>query len=451
MRKSISARAKASGALAAASILVVAAAARPAQEAWKEAPFRTRLKNGLEVILSENPALPVVAVVVAYGVGSIHEPPGKTGLAYLMEKLMMDAGAEHVAPFQHINDVSQAGGMLNADAFEDRTLFYQAVPSNQLARVLWLEAERMRAPAISGESFERVKDDLEGQRRRRAIEPYQESLAAFDRLIFADDAYSHPVLGNAADAGAVSLEDTKAFASAYYTPTNAVLCVAGDFNREKALDLIAGFFESIPRGREIPPAAENWTYTRRPVERSIDEPLAPSPALFIGYRLALPHTNDYYTLVLLDYLLLRGRSSRLPRRLLNPDNKIAYQLNGGLEIRRDRAVYKIFVTASSKMIPECRRAILAELDRLKQNHPAAAELVRAKTLFRQNLIERTSASLDRAIHYAESALSLRLLGRTVEALPDEQAKVLAVTAADVVGIAARYFQADNGVFLDIRR
>ena len=452
MRSKTSARSKAFGAWACIALLALAGGTEASQNLPGPPPTRSKLKNGLEVILSPDPALPVVAVVVAYQAGSVQEPPGKTGLAYLIERLMMDAGTEYVAPFQHINDISRSGGTLNADAYEDRTLFYQTIPSNQLARVLWLESERMRGLQITEANFERARGLLlEDLRRRRSGEPYLASLFAFDQLIYSEFAFSHPLLGSEDDIRDLTLEDVKSFYASAYTPNNAVLAIAGNLNRAKTLDFAARFFESIPRGRDIPPSTENWTYGRQPIERSFEEPQASSPALFIGFRIGSPFSNDFYALTLLDYILLRGRSARLPRRLLDRDAKIAYQLSGGIERRQDRAVYKIFVTASAPNIPACRNFIFNELEKLQRNFVSADELGRAKTRYRQNLVLRTSSAMDRAIHLAESALSLRPIGRTIDDLPAEFAKHMAVTDKDIVAIVNRHFSPETRIVLDIRR
>jgi predicted Zn-dependent peptidase len=190
---------------------------------------------------------------------------------------------------------------------------------------------------------------------------------------------------------------------------------------------------------------------RRPVELTFEESLAPNPALYLAFRIPPPYSDDYYILAILDYVLLRGRTSRLPRRLLDRDAKIAYQLSGGMERRLDRAVYKIFVTASSSMIPVCRAAIFNELEKLQRSFLPADELIRAKTLFRQNLLDQTSTAMERAIYLAEEALILGLAGRSVDELPAEYAKYLAVSDKDIVAIANRYFTVEKSISLNIKQ
>jgi len=419
-----------------------------------ELPLRFVLKNGLEVILSEDEALPVAAVVVAYRVGSVHEPAGKSGLVYLLEKLIMDAGGETLAPFQHRNTIIRAGGAVNAEAFEDRTVFYETVPSHLLPLTLWQESERMRSRVINEDVFERARVSLlEELRERRFTEPYLPSLFAFDLLLYGDPSYAHPLIGSEGDVRSLTLQDVRDFGAAAFTPGNAVLVVAGQFDVPRTRDLIVKYFEAIPRGRDLPPVeADPAAWTRRRWEQTYEEPLISTPALYVAFRIAPPRfPDDANILTILDYVLLRGRTGRLNRRLLNRDAKIAYQVGGGLERRLDRLVFKIFVTASPSMIPACRNAIFGELERLRRNFLPADELDRVKNLFRADLQARTSSAADRALFLAKEALALALGGRTVDALAEERAQTLAVSPKDIVGVMNRHFTVENAIVLHVTR
>jgi len=406
----------------------------------------TRLKNGLEVIFSEDMSLPVVSVAVAYNVGSVHEPFGKAGLAYILENLMF-SGSANVAPFQHFQFITRVGGELSASTSEERTLFYQTVPSNQLALALWLEADRMKSLDISEGAFERARNALLDDLLRKKSEPYYESQLSFDQLIFSDFAHSHPVLGTERDVRNSTVDDARNFFAAYYTPNNAVLCVTGNFNAAAARELVVRLFETIPRGKEAGSPFESPVYTKQPVVKSFQDSLASSPAFHMGFRIAPPYSNDYYVLSIVDQILFRGRSSRLTRRLLGRDNKIAYQASGGIDKRKDQAVYKIFcVVNNAAMAERSQEAIFSELDKLKQKVLSEAELARYKTMFKHDYLERLSSSRERAIFLCESFLSLRKF----DDLPLELDKHMRVTANDIIGILNRYFSVDNSVILNVK-
>lgn len=299
------------------------------------------LKNGLKVILSEDYSLPLVSVVVAYQVGSLNEQQGKTGLAYLLENLMFQ-GSQNISRMQHISFINRIGGIPNADTKEDRTLFYQTVPSNQLALILWLESDRMKSLEITPLGLEQAKEALIGEIQQRKInEPYFESFLRFDELLFPDFAYSHPLLGSEEDVRNTTLEDVRNFYSTFYVPNNALLCITGNVNKIKAQELVAKYFETIPKGRDLPSLSSPKPAKRKEVVETLNDSLAPSPAFHLGYRIASPRSDDFFALTILDYILLQGKSSLLNKRLIKREH-LAFHLSGGIEKRKELAVFKIF-------------------------------------------------------------------------------------------------------------
>ncbi len=405
-----------------------------------------RLKNGLQVILSEDDSLPVVSVVVAYGAGPVREQPGRSGLAYLMENLMFQ-GSENVSPMQHINYVQRIGGEFNANTAFDKTYFYETVPSNQLALALWLESDRMAAPAVTGPGVERAKEALIAEiRQRRMTEPYMESFFLFDSLLFPDFAYGHPVIGTEEDLKRITEEDARAFADAYYVPSNAVLCIAGSFSVPKTRELVAKYFETIPRGGDVP-APPPPSPAAIPVrERVLGDPLAPSPAVHVGYRLDRLQEDDSYGLKIMDILLIHGKSSRLHKRLVKKD-RIALYLNGGVEDRGGRPSLRIFaISPNAVMADLCRKAVAAEIGRFRTTLVSEHELAKAKVLFKSEYLGRLATSLPRALFLCESFLS----GARLEDVPGEFERYLRVTPATLISLANRLFKPENAYCLELR-
>ena len=435
-------------------ILIVALAAAllapvpaPAQKGSALPLTHYRLKNGLNVILSEDFSLPVVSVAVAYGAGSALEPPGKTGMASMMENLMF-SGSANVPPRQHFNYINRVGGTFNALVSEDRTVFYETVPSNRLSLLLWLESDRMRSLDIEPRSVEEARSALlDDLLDRRAADPYFESARAFDKLLYTDFAHSHSLLGSEEDIRGLALEDVRAFYAAHYGPNNAVLCITGSFDKLRTREMVSQYFETLPRGRDAAPPVEPPATARRQVAQPFVDSGIPAPALHIGFRLPPPRSNDFFTLALLDYILFRGRTSRITRRLLNPDNKIAQRLTGGIERRRDRAVYKIFVTVNNEAMAErCQAALFSELDRLKGSPLSDGELDLYKAMFKQDYLARLSTTVDRGLFLTDFFLTsggFQEFGLELE-------KYLSVTPADVVGIVARYLTPENSLTLSVR-
>jgi zinc protease len=393
------------------------------------------LKNGLKVILSEDYSLPLVSVAIAYRVGSLNEEPGKAGLAYLLENLMFQ-GSENIGRMQHISFIRRVGGQLNAATTTDHTLFYQTVPSNQLALVLWLESDRMKSLDISASNVERVKNSLiEEIRQRKAANRYLESSIIFDEYLFPSFPYSHPVFGTEADLREINVEDVKRFYSTYYIPNNAVLSIAGNLDKEKTLKLARRFFENIPKGEEVDPPPSAQFPTRKTVVEKYENSLASLPAFYLGYPIASPFSEDYYPLRIIEYLLLRGETSRLYKKLVKRD-RTAYEMSGGIEQRSNLAAFKIFVASTNETILErSKKAALAEITKLKTGLISEQEMKKSKNMFRIDYINQYSTYMERAIFLAENYL----FHNNMEDISEELDKYLSVTPSEIAGVMNKYF------------
>ena len=402
-----------------------------------------KLENGLQVILSEDYSLPVVSVAVAYNVGSINEPPGKTGLAYLLENLMFQ-GSQNVGRMQHISFIRRTGGDLNATTTEDKTIFQQTVPSHQLALVLWLESDRMKSLEITAANVEQAKEALiEEIHQRKATEPYLESFLTFDRLLYPNLAYSHPVIGNEADVRDLTVEDVKDFYSTFYTPNNAVLSIAGDIDKKKTEEDIRKYFHTIHKGKDIPvppslkPSDKETTIIAK-------EFLAPLPGFHIGYRIASPYSQDFYPLKIIEYILLRGITSRLQKKLIKRI-RIARSLSGSIEKRKELATFKIFVSSSNEIMAErSKRVIFSEINKLKSSLVSEKELRKAKNIFKMDYLNQYATSADKAVFLAEAFLSKKNL----DDLPGELENYLSVDHYRLIRIMRRYFT--NEIVFDIK-
>jgi len=207
------------------------------------------LPNGLRVIYSEDHTTPVVSTDLWYNVGSRNERPGRAGFAHLFEHMMFE-GSAHAAKGLHAGLVERAGGQDNASTAEDRTDYYETVPSNYLNVVLWLEADRMRSLTITDETFHNQREVVKEERRLRVDnEPYGTIWA--DGLAWPFDSsscfpYAHSVIGSMADLDAALLTDVRQFHDTYYAPNNATLVVTGDFRVALLRRLVNQYFAGIP-------------------------------------------------------------------------------------------------------------------------------------------------------------------------------------------------------------
>ena len=403
-----------------------------------------KLENGLQVILSEDYSLPVVSVAVAYNVGSINEKPGKTGLAYLLENLMFQ-GSQNVSRMQHISFIRRTGGDLNATTTEDKTIFQQTVPSHQLALVLWLESDRMKSLEITAANVEQAKEAvIEEIHQRKATEPYFESFLSFDNILYPNIAYSHPVIGNEADVRDLTVEDVRDFYATFYTPNNAVLSIAGNINKAKAEEDIRKYFSTIQKGQNIPlPPSSKPSEKEEPM--SAKEFLVPLPGFHIGYRIASPYSQDFYPLKIIEYILLRGITSRLYKRLIKR-SRIARSLSGSIEKRKELATFKIFVSSSNEIMAErSKRVVLSEISKLKSSLIPEKELRKAKNIFKMDYINQYATSADKAVFLAEASLSKK----SFDDLPRELENYLSVDHYSLIRIMRRYFT--NEIVFDVKK
>jgi len=286
---------------------------------------RLILDNGLRVVLAPDTSTPVVTVAVHYDVGFRSEPMGRTGFAHLFEHLMFQ-GSESLPKLAHFRHVQGSGGTFNGSTHFDYTDYYEVLPSAALERALFLEADRMRAPTISEENLRNQVDVVKEEIRLNVLNrPYGGfPWIQLPAVLYETFANSHNGYGDFRDLEQATVEDCAAFFDSYYAPANAVLTVAGDFDIGAAAELVHRHFDDVP-GR---PAPKRPSFAEPLPDRerrgSHHDPLAPLPAIAVGYRLPDPSVElaEYTARVALASVLSDGDSSRLRRRLIYRDELV---------------------------------------------------------------------------------------------------------------------------------
>src|SRR6056297_1307485 len=204
------------------------------------------LDNGLHVILHQDNSTPIVAVTVTYHVGSKNEKPSRTGFAYFFEHLMFE-GTKNIARGEYSEIVEKAGGLLNANTTNDRTYYYELLPSNQLELGLWLEAERMLHAKVDSIGIATQKNVvIEEYKQRYENQPYGDILIQTQKRAFEKHPYQWTTIGHEDHIRAAKDEEFKAFYDEFYVPNNAVLVVAGDIDTKEAKKLVEKYFAGIP-------------------------------------------------------------------------------------------------------------------------------------------------------------------------------------------------------------
>ncbi len=270
------------------------------------------LPNGLTLIIHEDHSDPVVHVDVTYHVGSAREEIGKSGFAHFFEHMMFQ-GSDNVADEQHFKIVSDAGGTLNGTTNRDRTNYFETVPSNQLEKMLWLEADRMGflLDAVTQQKFEIQRSTVKNERGQNYDNrPYGLAFETSSRNLYP---YGHPyswlTIGYIEDLNRVDVEDLKNFFLRWYGPNNATLTIGGDVKPAEVIKLVEKYFGSIPRGPEVKPVEVPQVALEKDHYASYVDNYAKLPLLMVVYPTVPNYHKDMAALACLAQVLGQGRNS----------------------------------------------------------------------------------------------------------------------------------------------
>jgi predicted Zn-dependent peptidase len=407
---------------------------------------RATLANGLRVVLSADRTIPTVGIAVYYDVGSRNEVVGRSGFAHLFEHMMFQ-GSANVGKGEHFQLILNRGGQMNGTTSEDRTNYYETLPSNELALGLWLEADRMKSLAITQDNFENQRQTVMEERRQSYDnQPYARSFLRINELAYGDYfPYSHSTIGDMKDLVGAPLTAVQDFFTAYYAPNNAVIALAGDFDPNEALALLNQYFGDIPaRGR---PAYQPGELAPQAAERteSLSDPLAQLPGFHVTYHIPADREPDHYPIDLLAMALGDGESSRLYQELVKK-RELLQSLNVGTDSRRGPDLFSVWAVLAEGKDPKLARdAIYKEFVKVAKTGLSPRELDKAKNRVRSSFVFGLSSTLDRALVLGQFELYFGDAGL----LKTELDRYLAVTNDDIKRVAGQYFTATNRTVLDV--
>jgi zinc protease len=403
----------------------------------------TTLKNGLRVQLAPDSAAPVVALSVAYDVGSKDEPKGLTGFAHLFEHMMFK-GSENVGDGEHFYQIFTSGGVLNGTTYPDLTIYYETLPANQLEMGLFLEADRMRSLEITQENLDNQRQAVQEERRMRLDnQPYGRSYERLGQLLYDNFAYKHSTIGSMEDLNAASVKDVAQFFKTYYAPNNAVLSLVGDFEPKEAMSLIRKYFDNIPRQPE-PPRVDLAEPAQSGERRdTITDPLARMPHMFVVFKTLPGNTPDQFALEVLSSILQDGDSSRLYQKL-SKELELVAGIGGFADERIGTGAFLISATVRPGLkTSDVESVIYEEIERLKKDPVAAWELQKAKNATRAGYFSGIRGTQSRATTLGSYTVKFKDPDR----INTEMDKLLAVTAQDVQRVAKQYLHEKNRTVL----
>ncbi len=398
-----------------------------------------RLKNGLRVLLSEDHTAPTYSICVTYNVGSRDERPGRTGFAHLFEHMMFQ-GSENVGKGEHMLLVENNGGGMNGTTSEDRTVYFETLPANQLELGLFLEADRMRALAVTEANLENQRKTVQEERRLGVDnQPYGQLEDVVPELVYEGFPYRHSVIGSMADLDAATVQDVKDFFRIYYAPNNAVLSLVGDFNTRDALAKIEKYFGAIPA--QPTPKAPDMTEPHQTAERrkTLEDAFAPTPRIDIMYKIPRADTPDHYAAVTASGTLCVGRSSRLYQTLVK-EKELAASVSCYADGRRGTSLFTIMITPRpDKNLAEIEKVVYGEIDKMKAAPITDGELAKIRMSTRRSQPRGLQSTLSRAIQLGQYAVFFNNPGL----INTGQDKWNAVTKADIQRVAKTYLVPTN--------
>jgi predicted Zn-dependent peptidase len=401
------------------------------------------MDNGLEVILHEDHSTPIVTVSVMYHVGSKNENPTRTGFAHFFEHLMFE-GSENIERGEYMNIVQNSGGTLNANTTQDRTYYYQTLPSNQLKLGLWLESERMLHAKVDQEGVETQREVVKEERRQRYDnQPYGDFIEQMFSRAFTQHPYKWTPIGSMEHLNAASIDEFRDFYKTFYVPNNATMVISGDFESDEAKELIADYFKDIPKGeKEIPFPKVEPAKVKGPIVDTVYDEIQ-LPAVFTGYRIPKATHPDFYALSMLNSVLAGGESARLQRTLVD-EKQLALQV-GSFPYGLEDAGLFIFISLPNTGVDltDLEDGIYAEIEKVKKNLVSEKEYQKIKNQEKADFVSSNSTTSG----VANSLARYDVLYDDVNLINNEIDKYMEVTREDIQRVAKEYLTKENEIKL----
>ncbi len=419
-------------------LLLVLLAAGPSASAQQFRIKTHTLKNGMKIIVEEDPSIPNVALYIFYRIGSRNERPGTTGLSHFFEHMMFN-GAKKYGPKQFDRVMEDAGGANNAYTSEDVTVYQDWFPKSSLELIFDLEADR-----IANLSFDpRVVESERGvvaSERRTSVDAnnfgvlYEQLGAA----AFTAHPYQWPVVGWMVDIENWKMEDLKRHFEMGYSPSNATMVVSGDVNLEEIVRLAEKYIEPIPAHAPPPPVT-----TREPEQlgerRVTVSKFAQLPILMMGYHVPEARHADFYPLKVLQTVLFSGQSSRMYQRIVERD-QLAISINGTSDATFDPSLFMISAQPKDGVQPAAvEKAIDEELDRVRNELVTDQEIEKAKNILLAGFYRQMKTISGKANTLGTYEVFFGDYQKLFSAAEDYSR----VTKADLQRVAKQYFQARN--------
>jgi zinc protease len=411
-------------------------------------PFnKYRLDNGLTIVIHPDKSDPLVHVDVTYHVGSAREEVGKSGFAHFFEHMMFQ-GSENVADEQHFSIITEAGGTLNGTTNTDRTNYYETVPSNQLERMLWLEADRMGffLDAVTPEKFENQRETVKNERGQNYDNrPYGLLRERVNEALYPEGhPYSWQTIGYIEDLNRATLNDLKRFFLRWYGPNNATLTIGGDLDEQQTLAWINKYFGGIPRGPAV--EAPEYTDVTLPEDRYISmEDNVSLPLIYMAYPTVHLNHPDEAPLDVLMSILGGGKTSLLYKNMVKNGKAVQASAGHGCgELSCQFSLYALPTPGTSLAeLEQIARDSLEEFE--KRGGAEDDDLARVKA----SIVSGMIYGLESVSGKVSQLASYETFRNNPNGINDDVTRYEKVTKADVMRVYQTYIKNQHGVIMSI--
>jgi zinc protease len=401
------------------------------------------LPNGLKVILHQDNSAPVVAVTALYHVGSKNEDTGRTGFAHFFEHLLFE-GTENIKRGEFDKYVTNAGGALNANTSQDRTFYYELLPSNQLELGLWLESERMMHAKIEQVGVNTQREVVKEEKRQRVDnQPYGSILTEVLKRAFTQSTYRWAPIGSMDHLNAAQLDEFIEFYKTYYVPNNCVLSIAGDFDLTKIKKQISDYFGTIPAGKKVierPSFVEPMLTSEI---RDVVEDNIQLPAVIQTYRSPKQGVEEYYAFRILSTILSGGSSSRMNKTLIDKKQMALAAQSIPFSLENDGLFLTFAIPNQSVSAKDLEISMDSVVSKLKEELVSEREFTKVKNQIESGFVSSNSSMAG----IAESLANYEVYFKDANLINTEIEKYRKVTREDVLKVAQKYLNKNSRVVL----
>ena len=402
------------------------------------------LDNGMHVILHQDKTVPIAVTSIMYHVGAKDENPERTGFAHFFEHLLFE-GSKNIARGEMDKIIERNGGSYNANTTQDRTYYYELLPSNKVELGLWIESERLLHPVINQIGVDTQNEVVKEEKRLRVDNsPYGQLLEQIVQGLFKKHPYRWTTIGSMDHLDAATLDEFLAFKEKFYVPNNAVLVVAGNFDVINIKKKINDYFGPIPRGNDVPRVDIKEDPLNGELKRSFNDPNIQIPMGLVSYRTPSMRHRDAYVLDMISSVLSGGKSSRLYKKMVD-DKKISLQVQAVNLSLEDYGAYVILsLPVGDNSLSTLYKNIDDEVEKLKSDLITVREYEKLQNIFENNFVNSNSSMAGIANSLARNYMlygDTNLINTTINIYKS-------ITREEIKEVANKYLNKENRVLID---